>query len=515
MMRGSMADFKDDIDWNVHNAQQNPVAPPQSSGNQSMADYQDQQSQGRSDVPLGVKSPQGEMVDTFLGKMPKNMPEFKPGTPENKKMMDEMINASIGGPGMKLLGEGAALAKPIISKGINYLRPSKAGEAAEEFRQTLGQGTSTENIGELGKRVQTAKGSAMEEALTPKRELYQQEGKTDVYKVNPNELPEGNLDKMAHVMDPGGQFGEAQSKALSQALGKYRKTGDIDSFLENSEDIFNIPELGAKQASKVEDALLLPTKRDSAYFTDDVTDFYGKRGLKTLHDAYADKPTLANYDALQSAIKKQARKLSAKGKSLDSAGEEKLDALQTNIKNLNSDKENFMQTLPDKMQNLENEFRQKYATQVAPYEEAGKTIRNLADPKKVSEVTPAQINRVFGRPNENTKKVLRDIGPSGARNILYNALIKVPEGDAEGMAKTVLDLKKTKGFDSIVSSDMEKWANDMLKRTSRANLARVSAKTGSGALAGLAIGGLPGSLIGAALPNIPKGMEYFSKLLKR
>lgn len=512
-------EFQDEIDWNVMKGQQAPAKEAQQAQqapNQSMADSQQGSDDYRQDMPLGTpQKPKGEMVDTFMGKMPKHMPEFETGTPENKKMINDMINAYAGGPGMQMVGEAASLAKPFIAKGINYLRPSQAGKAAEEFRSTLGQGTSTENIAELGKRVQTAKGSAMEEALTPKRELYSQEGKTDVYKVDPKNLPEGNLDKVAHIIEPGAEFGEAQSKALSRALGKYRKTGDIDSFIEQSEDLFNVPELGAKQVSKLEDTLLLPTERESSYFTKDVDEFYGKRGLKTLHDAYEEKPTLANYDSLQSAIKKQARKLSAKGKTLDSAGEEKLEALQTNIKNLNADKENFMQTLPDKMQNLENEFRQKYATNVAPYEEAGLTIRKLADPKKMSEVSPAQVTRTFGRPNANTKKILQDIGPSGTRNILYNALMKVEPGNAEGMAKTILDLKRTKGFDSIVSADMEKWANGMLKRTKYSNLASKGSKTAAGALGGFAFGGLPGAVIGGALPHIPKTVEYLSKYLKR
>jgi|GEM_PF-5175662 hypothetical protein len=517
MMSGAMGDFNDDIDWGVYKNQQNPTPPSGKGGAQAMEDQGDQ---FHRDQPLGKQPPdQGEMVDTFLGKMPRHMPQFQPGTPENKKMLDEMIGAAAGGPGMKLLGEGAAMAKPIIAKGINYFRPSQAGKAAEEFRGTLGEGTSTENINELGKRVQMGKESAKQEALIPKNELYSQEGKTNIFDVNKANLPEGNLPKIAHMVEPGAEFGESQSAALAKALKDYRKTGSVDSFLEKSEDIFNIPELSEKAASKIEDALLMPTKRNSAYFGEEgVTDMYGSRGkLLQLHNAFEDTPNLANYDALQSALGKRIRTLESrvKAKTIDDAGEAKLEALSANRQNLLSDKENFMQTLPDKMQNLETEFRTKYAKNVAPYEEAGTTIKKLLDPKRINEVTPEQVTKTFGRPNVNTQKILQDIGPSGARNVLYNALMKVPEGDAEGMAKTILDLKQTKGFDKIVSSDMEAWANKMLKRSKYANFASKHAKTLTGALGGGLMGGVPGAIAGGMLMNAPKGMEMLSKYLKR
>lgn len=362
-----------------------------------------------------------------------------------------------------------------------------------------------------------AKKSAKEEALIPKRELYQQEGKSDVYNMKPEATPEGNLPKLGEMIEPGGQFNNTQMSALSKALKGYRKSGNIESFLEHGEDIFNVPEISGKAAEKIEDTLLMPIKRESSYFSEKgVDEFYGNKGLKTLHDAYENKPTLNNYDELQSAIKKNIRKLSKRDKAgtLDSVGEEKLDSLKTNVKNLDADKESFMKTLPNKMQNLENEFRTKYATNVGPYEAAPLAIRKLAE-GKASEVTPEAIGKAFTRMTPETKKILQDLGPSAGKNIIYNALQRVLPGDAAEMAKTILELKRTKGYDQFITNDMEKWAASMQKQVSRASLIKDALKLGTGSAMGGLVGGPVGAVIGAGLPFAKEGAIKIAKKFKK
>ena len=62
------------------------------------------------------------------------------------------------------------------------------------------------------------------------------------------------------MIEPGNKFTKPKREALSKAIKEYRKTGKTESFLNKSEEIFNIPELSEKSASKIEDALLMPTK---------------------------------------------------------------------------------------------------------------------------------------------------------------------------------------------------------------------------------------------------------------
>lgn len=505
-------DFSDDINWDVFKTQQN--ATPPAAKTQAASDY------SRQDVPLGQRSDQPEMVDTFLGRMPRNMPQFQTGTSENQKMINEMIGAAAGGPGMKLLGEGVALAKPFVMEGAekvaNYLSP---GKSAEAFRSQLGSGTSAENIAELSKRAQFAKQSAKEEALIPKNELYQQEGGSNVYNVNPASLPEGNLGKFSHMIAPGEQFGENEANALSKALSKYRKSGNIEDFNEAAEDIFNIPELGEKAASKVEDALSLPTKRDSAYFSDaDATMPYSKKGkLMQLHNEYEANPVMDNYQDLRSALTTQMRKVKPRAQT-DELAAEKYDQLKTNLTNLDSDAQGFIQTLPENLQNLDSEFRQKYAQYAQTYtkgdKEAGAslTLRRLAEGRH-DLVDDNAIVKLFSKPTAADKQAILDMGEGAGRNAVYSALQRVKPGDAEGMANTVLDLKRTKGFDNIITPQMEEWANNMLKQARTAGMIKKSLGSVGAAGLGGVIGGLPGAMVGAALPWAKEYGGAWSKIL--
>ncbi len=415
--------------------------------------------------------------------------------------------------------KGAPIAKEAMKKAIDYMNP---GKEAEAFRSTLGSGTSAENISELSKRAQFAKGSAKQEALIPKEKLYAQEGKSNVYNVDSGSLPEGNMGRFSSMLNEGEEFSKSQMDALSKALKDYRKTGSVDSFLEKSEDIFNIPELTPKAADKIEDILSMPTKRDSAYFSNKkVSDpYYEDSTLDEAHNAYKKKATLENYDDLQSAIKKEMRKITDK----DSP---RYHQLELNVKNLDKDKENFMQTLPDEMKNLENEFRQKYRTYAENYEKPGKgkaetgaslTLRRLAEGRH-EKVTDAQVVKLFANPTAADKKAILDMGEGAARNALYAALQRVPAGDAEGMAKTILDLKRTKGFDKIVTPEIENWANNMLSHSKKVGLLKnVLGNVGSslgGAAAGSAVFGPLGGAIGAAAPLGYKGAKYIAERFKK
>lgn len=519
MMRG-IDDFKGEIDWDVYKKQQS--VPKEMKGNNE--EFDDHHESYNQDISLNNKA--SGKVSTFLGRMEKPTREnlFNP------EIVHGLIDTMAGNPGMKILGaaSGASHAIPAIAgkaagkakeygqKVTDYFQP---GKEAERFRGTFGEGTSAENIEQLGKRVQFAKQSAQEEALIPKRELYKQEGKSDVYEVGKEHLPEGNIPKMAEMIAPGEKFGESESKALSKAIKDYRvgkknnkgewviRPGDITSFVDKSEEIFGVPDLPEKAISKLEDALLLPTKRESAYLSEKgVTDFYGKKGLKTLHDEYASNPTLANYDTLQSAIKKEIRKLKSKGKSLDSLGEEKLEALTENVKNLNADKEAFMSTLPEKMQNLENEFRYKYATGVGKYEEAPLAMRKLAE-GRASEVSTSQIENLFTKPTKEVKAILKDLGESAGKNIIYNALQKVPLHNAAKMADTIIDLKRTKGYDHFITPEMEQWAKNMKRRIFMTKGLQTALSAGLGA----SIFGGYGAAVGAAAPHAPAVLKYASK----
>ena len=419
---------------------------------------------------------------------------------------------------------GSAVKKG-TSAALDYLQP---GNEAERFRATLGQGTSKQNIEELGKRAQFAKGSSKQEALIPKEQLYAKEGKSDVYDISKENLPEGNITKVAETVAPGQKYGQSEADALTKAITDYRKGkvskeygGDpLDTFLSKVEDIFNVDHLPEKAAAKVEDMMSLPTSRKSKYFSDSsVTEVYGKKGeLRDLHNAYQENPTLHNYDKLQSALKKELRGMEGRAKVSDSAVP-KVEQLKANIKNLNADKEAFMQTLPENMQNLENTFRTKYAKHAETYEKgkaetgASLTLRRLAE-GRTSKLDDNAIVKMFSHPTKADKQAILDMGPGAGKNAIYAAIQKVQPGDAEAMANTILDLKRTKGFDNYIDAGMEKWANNMLRHVKIADYLKGGLKSASGALAGLPFGPL-GSAVGAIAPHSPLLVKYLGKAFKK
>jgi hypothetical protein len=415
-----------------------------------------------------------------------------------------------------------------IKSAYNYIHPERE---AEKFRSQFGSGTSSENIENLGKRVEFGHKSAKEEALIPKNKLYEKEGLSNVYGTRPDQLPENNLEKMGHMIEPHGEFNENKMKALSSAIKDFRKFkpeynkvnkkgepvqtnkgDDIESFIDKVEDIFHVKELPEKQALKIQDALQMPVRRESRYFSDPhVTEFYGRYGLKTLHDKYAKNTSLENYDALQSAIKAEIRKLPD-----DTLGLEKKAALGSNVKNLNADKETFMKTLPEKMQNLENEFRTKYRENVINYhgDQSHPAIEKLSR-GEWKEVTPHELEDAFIYQRPATLKVLKDIGPSGVKNIIYNALQKVKQNDAKGLATTILDLKRTKGYDDFITKEMENWAHNMLKHVERAGHINKGMATAGGALVGSALFGPIGGAVGAAAPWAGVAGKYLAEKLRK
>lgn len=509
--------FEKFIDWNVHYAQQgSKSAPAPEMGEHPYQEPED----------YDINNPkQKPTVQTFLGEMPRvnhreqlNDPEYQKklamalemGAGGGINMIGRAGSQALKGPVMEVLGKAKEKAEPYVEKVKDYLQPSKE---AERFRATLGEGTSRQNIEELGKRAQLAKGSTKQEALIPKEQLYAREGKSDVYNIGEASLPEGNLERIAHIVEPGAKFGEEQSKAISNALKNYRKGGDTEGFIERMEDLFKIESLPPKAAAQLEDALSLPTKRDSRYFSSpEVTSVYSPKGeLMQLHSAYEAKPTLNNYDALQSALKKELRSMEGRAKVSDTA-QPKVDQLKANIEALNKDKEAFMKTLPADMQDLENVFRRKYAKYAETYEKgkaetgASLTLRRLAE-GRTDKVTDNAIVKLFAHPTKADKQALLDMGEGAARNAVYAALQKVPQGEAKQMAETILDLKRTKGFDQIITPEMEAWAHGMVKQTSRVEYIKNALSLGGFGAAGLALGGPAGAVIGAFTPKAIKGIK--------
>lgn len=390
------------------------------------------------------------------------IPEGYANSPELRSHMEELTNLAAGGPGMQVAGRVAKAGKELGKKAYDYVSPSKISSEMERFKnETLGSGSESENIANLSKRVQLAEKSGKAEALPLKESLYSKEGKSKLF-------DEG----MAGVSE--------------------------------------------RTPAKGNDIPMLATPNESKYFANKNIAKYFDTDLKSVHNNFKKNPTLENYDELQSQLKTEMRALKGEGK-MNREARREYKSFKSAVDDLNHDKELFVKTLPKEMQNLETEFRTKWATGPAKYgSEAKLTLQRLASgkPGDLGQVTDQAIVKLFTNPNKNTLDAIKELGPSVGRNVIYSALNKIKPGEARKMADAILDLKRKKGFESFITPDIEKWAMEMSKRTKRSELAKKAASIGGGALAGSTLGPfgtVAGGLVGAA----PYIKEFLMRSPKR
>lgn len=477
MISQSMRENYPEVDWKLYDQQNNIPSQnqtqPQSEINNNESDNKNIWFENGKDaskeslishfISGGLQSAQG------IGKLlpnPFSMDEvYKMAGKEPPKKISEMNVNKMMGLGepkpdtsqywAEVAGEFALPVPPIfkaakpVGKVIEKgMEYLKPEKAAEELRSTLGKGTSKEVIEEVGKRTQLGKQSALSESLIPKKELFDEYGNNKFFKP---EL-------------------------------KYAES-----------NIYNKP--------------------DSSYLNNRfVEEPYSSNGkLQSLHETYKDDPKLNTYDPLQSALKKELRKQQKSASAGSDIASQKVNQLTENIKNLDSDAKKFLETLPDKYKNLDLDWRTKYATGVPKYEEAGPTIRKLSS-GDWQELSPQKVINSFVYDNKKTKEVLKDLGPSAGKNILYLALQKVQPNDAEGLAKAILDLKRTKGFDKFITPEIEEAAIKLQKQARYSSGIKNALKATGGAAMGGMIGGPLGAVAGAALPF---GKEAFQIALKK
>lgn len=79
-----------------------------------------------------------QMVDTFLGKMPKNiMPQFQSGTPENKDLLKDTIENVAGIPGMNVIGKAVTKIPDIAKTLFTKVVPRKLVDIVQKGHDTL------------------------------------------------------------------------------------------------------------------------------------------------------------------------------------------------------------------------------------------------------------------------------------------------------------------------------------------------------------------------------------------
>lgn len=67
--------------------------------------------------------PENQFINTIIGKLPKNIPELKPGTEENKQLLNDMITGAALNPGMKMVGTVTTKLPGIVKTLLSKVNP--------------------------------------------------------------------------------------------------------------------------------------------------------------------------------------------------------------------------------------------------------------------------------------------------------------------------------------------------------------------------------------------------------
>lgn len=489
--------FKDEINWEAYKDQ----GMPKSSSNTNSEN-----------IRIGVKpnEKQGEMADTFLGRLQK--PSFKEFfSPERVK---EAVSEGAGAlSGINAVGygeKGIGLAK----KGLEYINPENI---SKELLGKIGEGTIPENIEQLGKRVKFGKESAKEEALLPKHEFMEEAKGKNITRLKPEKV---DIKNVASIFEKDeNEFTPERMKLIKKSINNYYKHGDIEQLAEEGSEIFESPELSEKSLSKLESFVPIEKLNRGKYLSDtDAIKFYSPKGeLSNAHNEFIKTKSVESADKLMSELKGEIRELKSRQKkgTLGDIGDAKLSSYESNLQNLKNDWGKFIKILPKELQGKYADFAKKYAINVAPYEDAGFIVRKLAT-GDTKGILPESLDRLFANPNpkKEVMKVIDDIGTSGWNNLVYNMLSKYKPGDVKGMAQAILEGRR-KGS-PIITDEMVNAANYALKRGKISSLVKSTAGAALGGIAGMPFGiGALGSTIGAITPYALANKDIIAKMVTK
>lgn len=218
-------------------------------------------------IPVGVKStpPEGAMSHWWKEM---NRPKDFPDPLTDKDAINEIIGASIGGPGMKLVHEGEEAiehgAVPALKKAYEYLQP---GKKAESIMQELGGGAETaeQNAEQLGKRIKTSHDSALKEALDSKKNVMGKvsdeklfDPKTSKVKYVTKQFEDDELTKLHENFGKNPTFKNADElqSELGNAIGEYKHESKIRKLKNSEKKDFKLVKETRDKLNKFQDSFL-------------------------------------------------------------------------------------------------------------------------------------------------------------------------------------------------------------------------------------------------------------------
>lgn len=326
-------------------------------------------------------------------------------------------------------------------------------------------------------------------------------------------------------------------ETLKKGIDYVRPGQDVSSFMKSlgsgaetaEENIKNLAEKMQRTRSAAEKDALIPKNKfmdkyanekiESKSYIDkeNVDDYYGK-GLQKVHNNYIENPTIASHDNLLSKLSKKIRDYQDRLKrgKLDTEGEDRLNHLLDNKERLLDDQENFINKLTSEDQDLYNDFRIKWAKNVGPYESSGADIRNLSKGYSAG-IKPSSLEKIFSFPTKEVQKISSDIGSAGQGNILFNELRNINPEDAKALSEALRDAKRTKGYQSYISPEMEELVDKLAKREKTRKTVQDIGSAAGGATLGTLTGINPilGAFLGYGVKKSPEFFKFLTSSLKK
>ena len=308
------------------------------------------------------------------------------------------------------------MAKNAIDK---YLSPETT---SNDFISQLGQGkTIPENIQELSNRIKYGQGTTREEALIPKHEIMSESGEKTLFPPSKTSTVEENLTGQKPVK------------------GEY-----------------------------------LNIKNPDEHYSD---------LIQEAHDSYVDNPTFRNSDKLRSRLFKRINELTKrqKAQTITDSQENELRSLTRNRNAIIKDQDQLISTFSPENQDKYGKFNKLWRENVRAYEEAGVTIKNMKN-GFLNNVTPENITKAFSFPElkPQVQRILKDIGPSGVNNIIFNELGRA--GNAEQVLKVLDKLERDKGFSPYITPDIKNVSQQIRSQLRNKRILKYGSAGTAGAL---------------------------------
>ena len=363
----------------------------------------------------------------------------------------------------------AELAPGAYQMGKNAVNAFRPGAASEKLVESLGGGTSGVNAQRLAETINTAAEGKLGEALAPQKKVMEAIGSSKTTEVPVSKLPEGNIHKL--LKEFGVKTNEvelSQIMEMQKHIKSYRKTGDFDKFIEDSQETLRLNSVSPSKEQKIENMMEVPVEKEVKYAPSqkDVKSYDTES--KELHEKFVKNRTFENAHKLESRLNREIRD-ETKDLKRGGGNRDRMNSLIEQRKDVLSEMNGMLKDQPQEMQDWWKSFKNKYREDYAPYTKTP-TLAEIAK-GNTKGVKPSTLRAIFSYPKEYVEKILKDMPHEGKNYILYNELHDVNPKDAEEVLKRLQGLKQSKGYESVYTPEFEKSMKDISKKIRNRNIA--------------------------------------------